>query len=219
MKRENPPGVAKWILEHLVPGKTNDALAGDLLEEFRCGRSTLWYWRQVLSAFVVGCTRELRASWLAFVFAFVWAIPAPVLDIFVLRKIGMMKFFAQRWDLSWPFSTICDFGLTITWYLLYISAGVLFYFLVISIATRHINLRRLARALWISSLVYIAAFAVVMSYMAVFPFHGSLIDIRQVTPLSSMALWFVWLRVPVFVALVAVLSGLRRENTREAVAG
>lgn len=33
MRRNDPPPVATWILEHLSPAGRNDALAGDLLED------------------------------------------------------------------------------------------------------------------------------------------------------------------------------------------
>jgi hypothetical protein len=39
----------------------NEALAGDLLEEYRRGRSALWYWKQVLTAIAVGQTRATRS--------------------------------------------------------------------------------------------------------------------------------------------------------------
>jgi len=42
-------------------GCRNDALSGDLLEEYNLGRSGAWYWRQVLVAIVVGFGKEVRA--------------------------------------------------------------------------------------------------------------------------------------------------------------
>lgn len=60
MKRTTPPPLATWMLEHLTFADRDDALAGDLLEEFRCGRSALWYWWQVASAVVIGCRRTIH---------------------------------------------------------------------------------------------------------------------------------------------------------------
>jgi len=70
----NPPTMATWMLKHLVLGDRNEALEGDLLEEFQRRRSASWYWRQVLGA-ILDFTNVLRAGWvtvLAVVFAGVW---------------------------------------------------------------------------------------------------------------------------------------------------
>src|SRR5580765_2531242 len=50
MKSANPPRMAAWILQHFGPQTNNDVLAGDLSEGFQQGRSSGWYWRQVLAA-------------------------------------------------------------------------------------------------------------------------------------------------------------------------
>ena len=47
-----PPRLATWLLSRFGPA--NDALLGDLLEEYRAGRSARWYWRQVMMAMLVG---------------------------------------------------------------------------------------------------------------------------------------------------------------------
>lgn len=51
MTQRNPPEIATWLLEHI--GRKNPSLAGDLIEEYRHGRSIAWYWRQVLIAIIV----------------------------------------------------------------------------------------------------------------------------------------------------------------------
>jgi preprotein translocase subunit SecY len=55
MTDRQPPTLATWLLTRAV--RRNDALVGDLLEEYRRGRSAVWYWRQVLTAVVVGGTQ------------------------------------------------------------------------------------------------------------------------------------------------------------------
>ena len=57
-----PPAIPAWLLRRLV---SNDALVGDLTEEFRRGRSAAWYWRQVVTAIVVGRSRAYGPSALA----------------------------------------------------------------------------------------------------------------------------------------------------------
>ncbi len=69
-----PPALATWMLKHLVPGEGNEALEGDLLEEFQRRRSASWYWRQVLAA-ILGFSNLSRVAWLTFwtaIFAGLW---------------------------------------------------------------------------------------------------------------------------------------------------
>lgn len=47
MKAAKPPAFALWLLKHAVD---EEALAGDLLEQFSQGRTGAWFWRQVLVA-------------------------------------------------------------------------------------------------------------------------------------------------------------------------
>lgn len=202
MKRENPPAVARWILEHLVPGKKNDALAGDLLEELRCGRPSLWYWRQVLAAFVVAGIESMRANWLAFVFAFFWALPATAVWIAMIRwQSG--TFLARRWDLPWPYSMICEFGLTFGSQVLYVWAGVIFGFSSFSAAKRQFKVRRLVRGVWISLAAYLVAFAALFVWRLLFPMG---FNVRYVTPAGLIiGLSMIAFRMTFFVAVVAGL--------------
>lgn len=56
----DPPKLATWLLEQFSPVLKNAPLAGDLVEEFKEGRSTRWYWRQVFWAIVIGLLNLFR---------------------------------------------------------------------------------------------------------------------------------------------------------------
>ena len=58
MKAAHPPTLATKLLGWLVSGPHGDALAGDLIEQYRQGRSGVWYWRQVLLAIVVALAKD-----------------------------------------------------------------------------------------------------------------------------------------------------------------
>ena len=47
MRSQHPPRLALLLLNRLAP---NEPLEGDLQEEYRSGRSAVWYWRQVIVA-------------------------------------------------------------------------------------------------------------------------------------------------------------------------
>ena len=48
MTDKQPPALATWLVKRAARG--NEALVGDLVEEFHRGRSAVWYWRQALTA-------------------------------------------------------------------------------------------------------------------------------------------------------------------------
>lgn len=59
-----PPVLATWMRQHLGLGDGNEALQGDLLEEFQHRQSESWYWRQVWAA-VLSFSNLMRAAWVA----------------------------------------------------------------------------------------------------------------------------------------------------------
>jgi hypothetical protein len=59
VKPMQPPTAATWLLNKF--GCANDALKGDLVEEYGRGRSRAWYWRQVLIAIAIGFSTEVIA--------------------------------------------------------------------------------------------------------------------------------------------------------------
>ncbi|PYR98127.1 MAG: hypothetical protein DMG16_21955 [Acidobacteria bacterium] len=60
MRLTQPPAVATWLLRQFGCSPRNEAILGDLMEQFAHGRSRLWYWRQTLIALIVG---SLRGVW------------------------------------------------------------------------------------------------------------------------------------------------------------
>ena len=52
---------AVWLLSRIGSGQSNEALAGDLVEEYRRHRSASWLWMQILAAIVIGAWQEIRA--------------------------------------------------------------------------------------------------------------------------------------------------------------
>ena len=65
----HPPRLAKMLLDWLAPG--NDALRGDLDEEFAAGRGARWYWRQVISLLAHEGTLRVRGRAVASIENFV----------------------------------------------------------------------------------------------------------------------------------------------------
>jgi hypothetical protein len=222
MRPNDPPAIATWMLEHLTRGRKNEALVGDLLEEFRRGRSATWYWRQVLVAVAVGFTEEIRAQWLTIVYAILCVIPLPAYWMLAIDKMMSLPFFARRWHLNWPYSMICDQILFWGSQLIYIWFALIIYFLLYSLATRTVNLHRLAQSLWKSAFVFIAVCAVLIASFALLPGHaGYSIDRRHITVLGVILdPGFLVFRLPffftLFLSICMTLARIDKRSTRVA---
>lgn len=104
MKSSRPPSLATWLLEHLALGGKNEALTGDLLEDFRRRGSAAWYWRQVSMAILVGCSKELRRRWIGIVFAIVCSSAIPWEEVFLHARFWSLLHVGLK--LAWPVSLI-----------------------------------------------------------------------------------------------------------------
>ena len=60
MKKSRPPFIAAWLLDRFGADPQLDAIAGDLIEEYRLGRSRFWYWREVITAMIAGVWAGFR---------------------------------------------------------------------------------------------------------------------------------------------------------------
>jgi hypothetical protein len=60
MRASEPPRLATWVLERFAPPSKRESLLGDLIEQYRNGRSATWYRRQVFTAVLVGIATDLR---------------------------------------------------------------------------------------------------------------------------------------------------------------
>jgi hypothetical protein len=92
----------------------DEALLGDLFEDFQSGRSSAWYWRQVLAAILVGFVREVRYRWVSTGFAIFWSYGFSLLFTRRLwpppqafRLLDPLYGWATRFD--FPASFICMF--------------------------------------------------------------------------------------------------------------
>ena len=73
-----PPAFANWLLARF--GSVDDALVGDLYQEWSAGRSSAWFWHQTLSAIACVSVREIRCQpWRACTALLVgWSVAAVV---------------------------------------------------------------------------------------------------------------------------------------------
>ncbi|TAM81535.1 MAG: hypothetical protein EPN47_12335 [Acidobacteria bacterium] len=105
MTKSKPPALAAWMLEHMQWGGRNEALAGDLLEEFQRRRSASWYWRQVMGALVASVAGELRQHWkllgLEAVLVLVWTYYSLLFLRFTQERFWALAFEPHGRSLYW----------------------------------------------------------------------------------------------------------------------
>lgn len=150
MSKTDPPAFATWMLQRFPPGKRNEALAGDLLEEFQSGRSAGWYWRQVLGALVIGCSEAIRNHRTATLFAVLWSMLTPAWLLVVASLEWDFHLPERVWRMTWPWSTVCNLGLMLGTNLLFIWIGIALYLMSHLWSKRNQSARPLRRGIWAS---------------------------------------------------------------------
>ena len=192
MTRIEPPPLATWILEHCIPGQRDGALSGDLLEEFQCGRSNGWYWRQALAACLVGWTRYLGSRTSLIVFALLWAMLAPAWVVLVNRILSP--------SLPWPASVAGWFALN----LLFVWTGMLLFSALHRQFSHPFAGKKLKTAFALAAAIflptYIAAF--VLSNLLAWPGLAGHPGVSPLAELSDFRVWADVLRLPYFVTLL-----------------
>jgi hypothetical protein len=85
------------LLNHLTHDK--EYLAGDLIEQFRAGRTRLWYWRQVLLAIAVHAAADIRTYKLLTVRAAI--VCTAVLLAWVNSTHALYLWVSHQWVNAW----------------------------------------------------------------------------------------------------------------------
>ena len=91
MRSDRAPAVATWLIERFCG---DPAIAGDLIEEYRQHRSSLWYWKQ--TAIAIGACSRSRIwdhKWLA-----IRAIATGTLFFWIVIRFGMAGVVHPWWD-------------------------------------------------------------------------------------------------------------------------
>ncbi len=207
MRRREPPPLATWMLRHLTAGDPDEALDGDLLEEFRLGRSDAWYWRQVLAACAVTWARSLRERSSLLIFALIWSGLAPAWTLIVDRIEAYS--FGQVWKMSWPFPILAEFTAWMTMDVVFLWAGILLYILVQPHAINVVR-KTMLRAFVLAPAILLPAYFATFVLMNLFAYPGMVIDRHTVTAIGEITdfrLWADAVRIPFLIALVGALWG------------
>jgi hypothetical protein len=99
--------LALWLLGLLAP--RNEPLAGDLVEQYRAGRSLVWLWSQLLYAIAMGSFRQPRVP---------VALNLTPIDPIVAEWLASRKLRPRRVNLSSPVEGVGGLGLMMMGFLL-----------------------------------------------------------------------------------------------------
>jgi hypothetical protein len=210
-----PPFLATWLLEHLIPGPRNEALAGDLLEEFSGGRPASWYWRQALAVLLLACSRQLLNNRGVLMFTALWStfVPAWLLGFAALENRFQLNQRFSQFD--WPWSILSDGGLLLASNLLFIWTGIALYRLPHLWADHTLRFRTLSReilasipilsALWATLIVFPKTFLLDKAHPLALPIDSWMHNQRLVGLL---------VRLPFFLTLLCTLWGADHRSPR-----
>lgn len=212
MTAAEPPRIATWMLAHLMPADYDDALAGDLLESFRAGRSSGWYCRQVLVALVIRWIGSFYRHRAVLIFAMAWATLSPAWRLLIIRLDHWSNFIGPVWRLPWPWSTVCMMSLSTAESLLFIWTGVLPYLVIVLRLFRIETRWRIGRAFAASLVSYAMAVACEIAIALIATpsstQHG--VDWRALTlqgVITNFGVWTIFMRIPFLIGTACALWG------------
>ena len=213
MTHKNPPRIAHWMMEHLRPAGSDEALAGDLLEEFRSGRSAGWYSLQVAAALVTQWSRSLWQHRASLLFAAIWSFISPAWQLLFTRFYRHSSFIGAVWRIPWPWSFISVLILSIAVSTLFIWLGVSVDLVTCRIALASCLSGDSGLAFLSSTVAYAAActFVIAITLFAIPPAYRPVVDVRTLTLIGvvrNFSIWAAFMRFPYFVGTAGALCFL-----------
>lgn len=129
MKTTMRIALAAWLLEHWAGGPANEGLVGDLLEQWRQGRSAAWFWRQAATAMAIR-SGESALRWLpAAAFAAGWSLLYPAWRS--MSSGWLPHDVPQHWlALAWPRPQILELACGVAPAVSFVWFGALVYLVV-----------------------------------------------------------------------------------------
>ncbi len=197
------------MLEHLIPpAERDEALAGDLEEHYRAGRSDAWYRRQAAAAVGTAWAKYLGRRRSMLVFALLWSMLAPGWVVFVDRTENGSNVFGSLWRMDWPFSTLANFGVWIILNVAFVWAGILLFAAWQARFASRLERKRVRQALLLAPVVFLPAHFATFVVMNLVTFPGLVIDRRTLTILGEITdarRWAIIIRIPYLLTMVAAM--------------
>jgi hypothetical protein len=213
MKPIRSIALAMWLLEHWSGGLRCESLVGDLLEEFRSGRSAGWFWRQAMVVIAIGLSGKMRGYVVPLGFAAGWSLLYPTLWPSILGRPVSQRLLERLAMQSWPYSTGLHAVSELLPAMMFVGLGFSVYLIASGCA---VGALRAIGSLSIGLNVLIVA--MVGSHI----FGTSRVDMRSVSPENfrgHLVASSIPLALSLYAALLCALSAVRRERGTGVVAG
>jgi hypothetical protein len=209
MKSTRLVALAIWLVGHLSFGMTNDALAGDLLEELHSGRSANWFWRQVGCAIAAGAWNRLRDYALPLMFCAAWS--SLYSGWALASRAALDTAMPAKWpESAWPYSALLPLSYGMMPALTFVWTGALVYLLACPGILRELSAQRILWGVLASLNVLL-----VSTVLLVHHFRQSRVDLRALMRPDFYVVWhFLWISVPLALSLFAALSFTVSRNSR-----
>lgn len=189
-----PPRLATWLLDQFSPVLQNAPLAGDLMEAFKQGRSSSWYWRQVFGAILIALPSLLRKQWGCLAYAVGCSGLIQAAWFFMIPTAGhdsalpqVFALYAKGYAVLWPWSLVYQIAF-LTAFQFVIVAVALGSYLAFS---RMLNPQTLLRAFMVVVFV-LASGNVAITFLSVVIRLGPLEWVRVSTPTTVALLLGMW---------------------------
>jgi hypothetical protein len=197
------------MIEHMTAGGHDGALAGDLLEEHRAGRSDAWYWRQTIAACVVSWLTSLQARASLLVFTMLWCLMAPVWKT-LCDRILAAPILERIWHLAGGVWVLPALALWIVLHATFLWTGILVFSAVCAPFGKTVPRECFRRALLLAPLIFTPIYAITLVlgslywYSVFAPYALAATPLGQMTDLRLLA---DVMRIPYFIAMLAALWG------------
>jgi hypothetical protein len=215
MRQAEPPRLAAWMLEHCASAEHADALTGDLLEDFRAGRTDGWYWRQTLSACAVSWAEGLRARTSMVLFALVWSMLAPAWKAFI-DGIDSTPGLDRIWPFLGPFWVLVALAGWIVLHSIFLWTGILVYYVANTSLGSVFRPKRLTRALLLAPLVFAPVYGALFLWADLYWysfFANAKLATTTLGQIADLQMLANMLRMPFLIALVCAIWNLVPQAT------
>jgi|SRR5215831_5937062 len=201
-KSVEPPKLAKGLLERFSP--QNEPLAGDLIEAFRSGRSSGWYWKQVFFAILIALPERMRKHLALFIDTVACSAVTSIAWFSIFPNVAhgsafprIFALYARSYGIEWPWSFIYQIAFVTTFEAATVWVALITY-LAISRQLRRRNLLR--------------AFLVVVVVLAI-----SNVALPLMSGLLSNLEWFGWMVVSTPPAIAFILGNWKARGSYDSL--